>query len=154
MKILQTLFAILLLTGCCRHPEGDVSVLLATDRSFSRMSVEKGLNAAFIYYAADSVVKMREGNFPVLGKIEMTGIYMARPDSGMVLRWNPVKADIAKSDDLGYTFGEWQLYLKATDTTLYGNYISVWKKQSDGTWKYVLDAGCNTPKPSSMTTAP
>jgi ketosteroid isomerase-like protein len=34
-----------------------------------------------------------------------------------------------------------------TDTTLFGNYITVWKKQSDGSWKYVSDAGSNTPDP-------
>jgi ketosteroid isomerase-like protein len=148
------LLAVLVMAGCCRDSQNDASVLIATDKSFSRMSVEKGLNAAFICYAADSVVKMREGKFPVLGKTEMAALYMARPDSGMILKWTPVKADIGQSDDLGYTFGEWELYIKTTDTTMYGNYISIWKKQADGTWKYVLDAGCNTPKPTSIRIIP
>jgi ketosteroid isomerase-like protein len=137
----------LILAGCCSMQKSDPSVLITTDNAFSQMSVEKGLNAAFIYYADDSVVKMREGNFPVKGKNAMTSIYLARPDSGMILRWKPLKAEIGQANDLGYTFGEWELYIKSRDTTMYGNYITIWKRQPGGTWKYVLDAGSNTPKP-------
>ena len=147
MKILWTGLAALILMGCCQEKKADPIVLITTDKAFSQMSVERGLNAAFIYYADDSVVKVRDGNFPLIGKDTMTKIYLSRPDSGMILKWNPVRAEISQSDDLGYTFGYWELYLKAKDTTLYGNYISIWKKQPDGTWKYVLDAGSNTPKP-------
>jgi ketosteroid isomerase-like protein len=147
MKTIWTLLTVLIMMGCCREQKNDATVLITTDKAFSQMSVEKGLNAAFIYYADDSVVKVRDGNFPLIGKDTMTKIYLSRSDSGMILKWKPVRADISKSNDLGYTFGNWELYLKARDTTMYGNYISVWKKQSDGTWKYVLDAGSNTPKP-------
>jgi ketosteroid isomerase-like protein len=147
MKAIRTVLIALIMTGCCSEKKSDPSVLIETDKAFSRMSVEKGLNAAFIHYADDSVVKVRDGNFPLIGKDSMIRIYLSRPDSGMILKWKPVKAEISRSNDLGYTFGDWELYLKARDTTLYGNYISIWKKQSDGTWKYVLDAGSNTPKP-------
>ncbi|MEI7662382.1 MAG: hypothetical protein WCK34_09300 [Bacteroidota bacterium] len=147
MKLLWPLMAVLILSACCREKKGDPSAMIETDIAFSRMSVEKGLNAAFIFYAGDSVVKVRDGNFPIMGKNAMVKACMGRPDSGMILKWKPVTAGIGASEDLGYTFGDWELYLKARDTTLYGNYISIWKKQPDGTWKYVLDAGSNTPKP-------
>ncbi|MCX6307162.1 MAG: hypothetical protein NT040_19530 [Bacteroidetes bacterium] len=154
MKTIFAMLAILMLTGCCSESKNDASVLIATDKAFSNMSVEKGLNAAFIFYAADSVVKLRDGAFPIMGKSEMARVYLARPDTGMVLKWRVVKAEISRSNDLGYTFGEWELYLKAGDTTLFGNYVSVWKKQTDGTWKYVLDAGSNTPELSSTKRLP
>lgn len=132
---------------CVAQPDPDPSGLVAADEAFSRMSLEKGLNEAFIFFAADSVIKMREGLFPVTGKAEMTRLYRERPDTGMILTWKPQRAEVSRSGELGYTFGDWQLRMKSADTTLYGNYISVWKKQPDGTWKYILDAGCNTPKP-------
>jgi len=147
MRIAGIVLVLLVLAGCGREQKGDPTALIATDLAFSRMSVEKGLNAAFIFYADDRVVKVRDGNFPITGKVNMVRAYMARPDTGMVLRWKPVTADVGAANDLGYTFGEWELYLKAKDTTMYGNYISIWKKQQDGTWKYVLDAGSDTPKP-------
>ncbi len=147
MKVIYFVIALFILLGCAVNQKNDSSILITTDQAFSRMSIEKGLNAAFIFYAADSTVIMRDGKLPIVGKIEMTRIYRARPDTGMILKWNPVRAEISQSNDLGYTFGDWELYLKASDTTLYGNYLSVWEKQSDGTWKFILDTGVNTPKP-------
>jgi ketosteroid isomerase-like protein len=147
MKAILLVITTFIFFGCARQQESDPSILLETDNAFSQMSVDKGLNAAFIYFAGDSVVKMREGKFPIVGKEEMARIYLARPDSAMTLQWKPVKAEISQSNDLGYTFGIWELYLKDQDTTLYGNYLSIWKKQANGTWKYVVDAGVNTPKP-------
>jgi ketosteroid isomerase-like protein len=147
MKKMFQFGLILLLFGCCHEKKSDPSVLIANDKAFSQMSVEKGLNTAFLFYAADSAVKLQDGKFPITSKNEMAGIYLTRPDSGMILKWTPLRAKISRSNDLGYTFGQWELYLKATDTTLYGNYVSIWEKQSDGSWKYVLDAGSNTPKP-------
>ena len=147
MRTYWVLFAAMLIFSSCREQKGDPSELVATDKAFSTMSVEKGLSAAFIFYADDSVVKVRDGNFPIMGKNEMVKAYRARPDSGMTLKWHPLKAEVGRSNDLGYTFGVWELYMKGKDTTMYGNYISIWKKQSDGSWKYVLDAGSNTPKP-------
>jgi ketosteroid isomerase-like protein len=82
----------------------------------------------------------------------MHDIYLPGTDSGLMLTWVPVKAEISLSGDLGYTFGNWELFVKSSDTTLYGNYVSIWKKQADGSWKYVLDAGCNTPNPNCTIT--
>ncbi len=147
MKTFYLLLTVLILAGCCHEQKSDPSLLVATDKAFSQMSVDKGLSAAFIFYADDSVVKVRNGNFPIIGKMEMTKAYKSRPDTGMILKWKPTRADIGRSNDLGYTFGIWELYIKAKDTTLYGNYISIWKRQADGSWKYVLDAGSDTPKP-------
>jgi ketosteroid isomerase-like protein len=147
LHVFRPVLALLLLAGCCRDIQTDPSVLVATDLEFSRMSVEKGLNAAFIFYADDSVVKLRDGAFPIIGKNAMVKDYLSKPDSGIILKWKPVRADVGRSNDLGYTYGNWELYLKHRDTTLYGNYITIWKKQADGKWKYILDAGNNTPKP-------
>jgi len=35
------------------------------------------------------------------------------------------------------------------DTVIYGVYVSIWKKQKDGSWKYILDGGNTTPKPEN-----
>ena len=52
------------------------------------------------------------------------------------------------SENIGYTFGWWKYYTKkksGSDTVYQGVYITVWKKQKDGTWKYVIDGGNDTP---------
>ena len=60
-------------------------------------------------------------------------------DSSYTLTWSPAGAGIATSEDLGYSYGIYKLELK--DTVLRGTYVSIWKKQKDGTWKFILDSG-------------
>ena len=55
------------------------------------------------------------------------------------LTWKPDGGEIATSGDLGFTYGIYKLEMK--DTVLKGTYVSIWKKQTDGKWKFVLDSG-------------
>jgi len=62
----------------------------------------------------------------------------------------PFHADIAASGDLGYTLGTYELRAKdeaGKATVAYGKYCSVWKKQPDGSWKWVVDVGTSSPEP-------
>ncbi len=62
----------------------------------------------------------------------------ARP--GSRLTWYPVLADVAQSGDLGYTTGPWTASQNGQPQAA-GEYLTVWRKQSDGTWKFVVDMG-------------
>ena len=122
-----------------------VKELIKTDQDFSRMSMEKGRNQAFIQYAADTLVMPREGNFPILGKTALVKYLVTAIDKNFKLSWTPLRAEA--HGDLGYTFGNWELKISGKDTIEYGNYVTVWKKMPSGEWKFILDAGNNTPKP-------
>lgn len=61
------------------------------------------------------------------------------------LQWYPVKAEVAESGHTGYTTGNWKI--TTPDSTVHGCYVSIWKRQKDGTWKYVLDGGSACPDP-------
>ena len=120
--------------------------IMQVDRDFSKMSVEKSISEAFISYAAEDVILMREKEYPVVGFDSLKRYYEKRKFSNAKLSWVPLKAEV--NGDLGYTFGSWKLDAKAddgSDTALYGLYSTVWKKQNDGSWKYVLDCGNITP---------
>ena len=65
--------------------------------------------------------------------------------AGSPLSWEPLRAEIAASQDLGYTFGRYALRDGET-VKAYGVYVTVWKKQPDGSWKFVLDGGGTTPQ--------
>jgi ketosteroid isomerase-like protein len=61
---------------------------------------------------------------------------------GFSLNWQPVKVEVAQSGDLGYTYGTYQLTMNdpaGNPVTDRGKYITVWKKQADGSWKSVAD---------------
>jgi ketosteroid isomerase-like protein len=52
------------------------------------------------------------------------------------------------SGDMGYTWGHFEGRSKDANgnpVLTSGRYITMWRKQSDGTWKVVLDAGANEP---------
>lgn len=121
--------------------------ILSTDRAFSARSADKGMHEAFLYYAASDMVKLQEGRFPVIGKEELRNTFAGVSDSLFRLTWEPVKAEVSKSCDLGYTFGNWELYDFKRGEIRYGNYFTVWRKEKDGTWRWVLDGGNSTPRP-------
>jgi ketosteroid isomerase-like protein len=61
---------------------------------------------------------------------------------GFALTFGPTKIEVAKSGDLAYDVGTFEL--KTNDaqgnvTTEVGKYVVVWKKRSDKTWKAVID---------------
>lgn len=65
--------------------------------------------------------------------------------SNVSLTWKPEIIDVAASGEIGYTTGPWELRITpadgATPTVLTGRYMTVWKRQADGKWKFVLDGG-------------
>jgi len=71
---------------------------------------------------------------------KLTASAFAIPDFKLV--WHPDKAGVARSGDLGYTSGTYLWSFKdasgkpASDR---GKYLTVWKKQGDGSWKVFFD---------------
>src|SRR5712664_393276 len=57
--------------------------------------------------------------------------------AGAVLEWWPVAAEIAPSGDLGCTIGE----AKIASLNHYSKYLTIWRRQQDGSWKFVADGG-------------
>ena len=53
----------------------------------------------------------------------------------------PISGGIAKSRDPGYIYGTFSIILKSTREEQVGTYVSIWAKQSNGKWKFVLDTG-------------
>ena len=58
------------------------------------------------------------------------------------MAWHATKADVARSGDLAYMIGTYELSLNdASGKPVHdrGKYAEVWKKQTDGQWKVVAD---------------
>jgi ketosteroid isomerase-like protein len=124
--------------------------IIKADKDFSILSQQKGYQSAFVAYAANEVVLLRQNNFPVTGIDNMKKLYAAHPNTSILLTWDPVKADVSPDGMLGYTYGQWELTGKDSAGKAeknYGVYVTVWKRQTDKTWKFVLDGGNSTPQP-------
>jgi ketosteroid isomerase-like protein len=59
----------------------------------------------------------------------------------LTLDWNPVRVEASSSGDLAFSTGTYEMTFKGPTGTVteHGKYATVWRKQSDGSWKVVLD---------------
>lgn len=139
-KVFFLVFFLDLLFSCTeKKPVSNPKELIDVDLAFSDYSVKHGIQKAFIEFAHDSVVLLKDNHLPIVGKNSLIDSYKGRSDSGLVLTWKPEAATIGKSGDLGFTYGIWTLVAKG-DTSR-GTYLTVWKKNSTGQWKYAADTG-------------
>ena len=123
--------------------EKDKGALKQADIDFSNLSVEKGMNHAFLSYADDDAVVLKPNSYPIRGIDKLRKRY-SKQDTAFVLTWKPLYADIAASLELGYTYGTWEYKTKdenGNPVKYYGTYVTIWKKNKEGKWKFVLDTG-------------
>jgi ketosteroid isomerase-like protein len=120
------------------EPSADRLNMLQADRDFSQLSADKGMKNAFLEYMDSNAVLLRPNEMPILGA-DAVDYLIQMNDSTYSLTWRPKTGVVAKSGDLGYTYGIYTLKPTEKDTLIYGTYVSIWKKQADGRWKFVLD---------------
>ena len=132
----------LVLDACENSSKTDIAKekddMKKADIAFSDLSAQKGMKAAFLQYLDSAVVLLRPDHYPIVGKDAQEYLQKVN-DSTFTLTWKPDAAEVASSGDLGFTYGIYTL--KQKDTVMQGTYVSVWKKQADGSWKYILDTG-------------
>ena len=114
--------------------------MMEADRAFSRLSEAKGMKNAFLDYIDSNGILLRPNHLPLLGA-DAIDYLIQQNDSAFTLKWEPKNGAVAASGDLGYTYGLYVLSPSTNDTVIYGNYVSIWKKQANGKWKFVLDSG-------------
>jgi ketosteroid isomerase-like protein len=77
--------------------------------------------------------------------------YQEQEDKPNLLEWEPAFADISRAGRMGYTTGPWKYRPDSTDAdpSVFGHYVSVWRRPPGGEWKVVLDVGVPHPKPDT-----
>ncbi|HYG46357.1 MAG TPA: DUF4440 domain-containing protein [Allosphingosinicella sp.] len=111
----------------------DIGPVVEAERAFARMARDADINAAFLHYAAPDGIVFQPG--PVNARQALA----ARPMPRAHLDWWPVYAGIAASADLGFTTGPYSL----SDGRRKGHgwYFTIWRRQPDGQWRWVIDHG-------------
>jgi ketosteroid isomerase-like protein len=125
-------------------PAEAVRAMVEAEKKFYETGQEKGTRAAFLEFLADDGIVYRPG--PLNGK----EVWGKRPEGGLDLAWEPTFAVIARSADFGYDTGpaKWRANKQEEKFTGHGQFISIWKKQKDGSWKVALDCGIENPEPT------
>jgi ketosteroid isomerase-like protein len=135
-----------LLLSCGEEPDIEQvkNDLKRTDSLFAKMSETKGMHEAFLTYVDQEGVMLRVNNYPLKGKHQVEAAFALRPDTSFTLTWEPMSVDVAKGGDMGYTYGVYTMSTRdesGEPVVVQGTYVSVWKKDSSGNWKWVLDSG-------------
>jgi ketosteroid isomerase-like protein len=113
--------------------------VVAAERAFAADGLELGIQGSFLKHSAPEAIVLAPE--PTLAH----ALYGAPKPKGPPLLWWPLWAGIAKSGDLGFTTGPYSF-----DGKLRAYYFTVWARQADGSWKWLMDAG----PPSDPTGAP
>lgn len=120
------------------------AVLMAIDARFSNEVAAKGF-AAFDGFFADDAVYLPTFEPRVEGKKAIMESF--RPlfdDHTIKLTWIPLRADVAASGELGWTTGSYELTrldAQGVPHVRRGKYVTIWRRQVDGSWRAVLDGG-------------
>jgi ketosteroid isomerase-like protein len=111
--------------------------LMALDRKFSDQSAEQGFKNAFIDQLDSNAVLLRPNMMPIEGGAAVDYL-IQQDDHDFTLSWDPRHAVVSSSGDLGFTYGVYILKPISMDTMVYGNYVHIWKRQPDSTWRLAL----------------
>jgi len=152
MKPITLTFLLLLLAtpsfATTRKSAKGSELLIQLEANFAADVARQG-HGAFLNYIADDGVEVVDG-----GGFDTKEAMRKRAPwpEGTTLTWTPIKAEMAASGDLGYTYGTYVYTAKNKEGKVvvnYGKYTSIWKKQKDGQWKVMVDMGNSSPDPKS-----
>lgn len=110
----------------------DAAQIADAERAFAAEAANSGWVSAFKIYAAPEGIVMQPD--PINAQESLAGLPPEANTKGLM--WWPVWAGISRSGDLGFTTGPYTAGDKA-----FGHYFTVWRKQDDGSWKWIYDGG-------------
>jgi ketosteroid isomerase-like protein len=127
---------------------GPLEAVRAADVEFSNDAAKFGTGEAFgRYAAADAQIFSGPGEF-ISGPHAISESF-GPPTERNALVWHPVHGEVAASGDLGFTVGNAVFTGVREDGAKierFSKYLTVWKQQRDGTWRYVVDGGSARPQ--------
>ncbi|HZE58115.1 MAG TPA: nuclear transport factor 2 family protein [Chthoniobacterales bacterium] len=137
---MQWVLTLLLVSTVATHaetPADAIRAMVEAERNFFQTGQEKGTRAAFLEFLAPDAIVFRPG--PLNGQ----EVWSKRQETGLDLVWEPTFAAISRSGDFGYDTGpsKWRANKLEKTFTGFGHFVSIWKKQKDGSWKVALDCG-------------
>lgn len=123
-------------------PDSDAGPVIAAERAFAARAAEVPPRQAFLDFAAPDgvLVDSERGAEDAIATI--TG-WPVRDNAGYI-KWWPLYAGISRDGTLGFTTGAATYGVDKGFT----NYFTIWKKQPDGSWKWLADMGAQAPTAS------
>jgi|SRR5215510_13152510 len=115
----------------------DEKAVRDADEQWSKVAAAKDLDKTVSFYAEGAVV-LPSNQPAVTTKDAIRNLWKGFLDSLTDISWKTTRVEMAKSGDMGYLIGTYEMTMK-DGTKDKGKYCEVWKKQADGKWKVTTD---------------
>ncbi|PYS84709.1 MAG: hypothetical protein DMF67_04115 [Acidobacteria bacterium] len=121
--------------------------VVEAEHAFAVYSIEHGMKDAFLHFAAPDGIVFRRAPVNAIEAWTQTN-----PAPAGLLTWYPTYADVSRAGDLGWTTGPYEFREKPDDkqAAAGGHYVTLWRWQPDGSWKFVLDFGIRHAAPTTI----
>lgn len=133
--------------------QAEAKKLMALSREWAKTAQTDDLEKTLNYWAANALVMSPDqpttkGHDQIRQMLEQSAQI-----PGFEVNWEPKEAFVSRSGDLGYVLVN--NYFKFPDTTgniitTFGKGVEIWKKQTDGSWKNVVDIFNSDPSITSI----
>ena len=145
--VLWSCLALILFSAGCgeqKPPDtraADEKAIRDADAQWSKTAAARDVEGAVSYYSDDA--SLLAPNAPIASdkqSIQAAWTGLLTPDTS--LSWQASKVEVARSGDLAYLIGTYQLITKdahGKPISDNGKFVEVWKKQADSKWKVVAD---------------
>ena len=141
------LAVLLLAAGCNSAPAPDTraadeAAVRKADADWVKAAQTKKVDDWVAFYTEDAVA-LPPNEKTAVGKENIrkpVGDMLGLP--GLSISWQPTKVEVAKSGDLAYLYGTYQMTATGADgkpMSDNGKMVEIWKKQADGNWKCIVD---------------
>jgi len=151
MKKLITIIILSTAFSCTQKQKVDTKAegdkIMQLSKEWSEAASKKDLDKTVSYWADDAIL-ISEGQPSLNGKQAIKKfVEESFKIPGFKISWQPQNVIVSENGDMAYMIEDSQMsYSDSTgkSTTLNSKAVSIWRKQTDGSWKNVVDI--STPK--------
>lgn len=127
-----------------RNPQsGNGAPFAKADIEFARMAGANGAPAAFGAFAAPDAMTLPGTGEIVVGPTAINLRMLESPAAKAKWEWHPVYSEGSATGDLGFTIGEATIAIPGPSglTDYKSKYLTIWRRQPDGSIRYIVDGG-------------
>jgi ketosteroid isomerase-like protein len=112
------------------------------DAEWAKAAAAKDVEQTIGYYSNDAIVLPPNATTAATNEAIRNVWKDMLASPGLTITWQPTKVQLAKSGDMGWVSGTYELTMNDASGKQIndrGKYLEVWEKQSDGNWKCRAD---------------
>jgi len=131
----------------------EAELLMELSQQWSTVVASGDSESAMDYWAEDAV--MMPPDLPLLEGKEAIHEYVLASANipGFKISWQPISAHVSKGGDMAYMIERNVTEFDGADgnkVVMHGKVVTVWRKDSTGKWKNVIDMWNATPPPDKL----